>query len=49
MVDGNYDSVVLLPLYPHYSITTTGSSFNEWNRVYKGDKSKVKMVRNYFT
>lgn len=47
--DGNYDSVVLLPLYPHYSITTTGSSFNEWNRVFKGDNSKVKMVRNYFT
>jgi ferrochelatase len=25
--------VVLLPLYPHYSRTTTGSSVNEWNRV----------------
>ena len=25
--------VVLLPLYPHYSRTTTGSSINEWNRV----------------
>lgn len=25
--------VVLLPLYPHYSKTTTGSSVNEWNRV----------------
>ena len=24
--------VVLLPLYPHYSSTTTGSSFNEWER-----------------
>ena len=25
--------VVLLPLYPHYSRTTTGSSVNEWHRV----------------
>jgi ferrochelatase len=28
-----YNTVVLLPLYPHYSRTTTGSSVNEWNRV----------------
>ncbi|MBX2992013.1 MAG: ferrochelatase [Bacteroidetes bacterium] len=27
--------VVLLPLYPHYSRSTTGSSVNEWNRVLK--------------
>lgn len=27
------EQVVLLPLYPHYSKTTTGSSVNEWNRV----------------
>lgn len=26
------ERVVLLPLYPHYSKTTTGSSVNEWNR-----------------
>ena len=24
----NYEKIILLPLYPHYSITTTGSSFN---------------------
>ncbi len=30
------DEVVLLPLYPHYSGTTTGSSLNEWNRLYRG-------------
>ena len=29
------EKVVLLPLYPHYSKTTTGSSVNEWNRVLK--------------
>jgi ferrochelatase len=29
---GKFSRVVLLPLYPQYSITTTGSSINEWNR-----------------
>ncbi|MBI3788133.1 MAG: ferrochelatase [Ignavibacteriales bacterium] len=29
---GNFDEVILLPLYPHCSITTSGSSINEWNR-----------------
>ena len=29
--------IVLLPLYPQYSSTTTGSSLNEWNRLYRGD------------
>lgn len=27
------DRAILLPLYPQYSKTTTGSSVNEWNRV----------------
>lgn len=44
----NYDKIILLPLYPHYSITTTGSSFNEWNRHYKGDKSKLIFVNDYY-
>jgi protoporphyrin/coproporphyrin ferrochelatase len=29
------DEVVLLPLYPHYSSTTTGSSLNEWRRQFR--------------
>src|SRR5438128_11719082 len=29
------DEIVLLPLYPQYSKTTTGSSVNEWNRCLK--------------
>jgi ferrochelatase len=29
--------VVLLPLYPHYSSTTTGSSLNEWRRLFHDD------------
>jgi ferrochelatase len=28
------DEVVLLPLYPQYSSTTTGSSLNEWQRLF---------------
>jgi len=28
------DEVVLLPLYPQYSSTTTGSSLNEWRRLF---------------
>ncbi len=30
------DEIVLLPLYPHYSTTTTGSSLKDWLSVYKG-------------
>jgi ferrochelatase len=30
------DELVLLPLYPQYSSTTTGSSLNEWKRHYRG-------------
>jgi ferrochelatase len=30
------DEVVLLPLYPHYSTTTTGSSAQAWAKAYKG-------------
>jgi ferrochelatase len=30
------DEIVLLPLYPHYSTTTTGSSLKDWLGVYKG-------------
>ena len=34
--DAEVDQVVLLPLYPQYSSTTTGSSLNEWRRQWKG-------------
>lgn len=30
------DELVLLPLYPQYSKTTTGSSLNEWGRRFRG-------------
>lgn len=44
----NFKKVILLPLYPHYSITTTGSSFNEWFRNYNSNKEVIK-INNYFT
>jgi protoporphyrin/coproporphyrin ferrochelatase len=31
------DEVILLPLYPQYSSTTTGSSLNEWRRLFRED------------
>jgi len=31
------DEVVLLPMYPQYSSTTTGSSLNEWHRHFHDD------------
>ena len=43
--------VLLLPLYPHYSRTTTGSSYNEWNRVTShvdGPKISATLVRAYY-
>jgi len=33
----NCDDVVLLPLYPQYSSTTTGSSLNEFRRLFRDD------------
>ena len=43
----NCDEVVLLPLYPHYSSTTVGSSLNEWNRHYRG-KAPVRLVGSFY-
>jgi protoporphyrin/coproporphyrin ferrochelatase len=31
------DEIVLLPLYPQYSQTTTGSSLNQWRREFRND------------
>jgi ferrochelatase len=41
------DEVVLLPLYPHYSSTTVGSSLNEWNRQFRGDVP-VHLVQSFY-
>jgi len=39
--------IILLPLYPQYSITTTGSSFKEWERTYTGDPARVSYIDHY--
>lgn len=44
---GNYSKIILLPLYPHFSVSTTGSSFNEWKRFYKGNESKLIYINSY--
>jgi ferrochelatase len=41
------DEVVLLPLYPQYSTTTTGSSLKAWNRAYRGGPGRVSTVCCY--
>ncbi len=41
------EEVVLLPLYPHYSSTTTGSSLNEWNRLFH-DEIPVYVVGSFY-
>jgi ferrochelatase len=43
------EQVVLLPLYPQYSRTTTGSSMNEWNRRFQpnGWRPRVTVVRDF--
>jgi ferrochelatase len=33
------DQVVVLPLYPHFSISTSGSSFRELQRLRQGDNA----------
>lgn len=42
------DEIVLLPLYPQYSTTTTASSVKDWGRAWKG-RAKVRTVRDYPT
>jgi ferrochelatase len=41
------DEVVLLPLYPQYSSTTTGSSLNEWRRLFRDDV-RVQSIENFY-
>ncbi len=46
------DKIVLLPLYPQYSVSTTGSSVNEWNKLIKSYESlcnvPVFLVEKYY-
>jgi ferrochelatase len=46
------DEVVVLPLYPHFSISTSGSSFRELQRLRQGDpgfsRLPIRCIRSYF-
>ncbi|HEV2445271.1 MAG TPA: ferrochelatase [Candidatus Sulfopaludibacter sp.] len=42
------DEIVLLPLYPQYSKTTTGSSLNEWKRQWKANGPPVTAIEHFF-
>jgi protoporphyrin/coproporphyrin ferrochelatase len=39
--------LVLLPMYPQYSSTTTGSSLNEWQRRWDG-RTRTHLVREFY-
>jgi protoporphyrin/coproporphyrin ferrochelatase len=46
-----FRELVLLPLYPQYSVTTSGSSLNEWQRQYAtldGRRVPAKLVRSFY-
>jgi protoporphyrin/coproporphyrin ferrochelatase len=44
-----FDELVLLPLYPHYSFATTGSSLKEWKRLYKPSaKIPVRTIDHFY-
>ena len=45
--DAQCDEVVLLPLYPQYSSTTTGSSLNEWRRLFR-DEAPAHCVETFY-
>jgi protoporphyrin/coproporphyrin ferrochelatase len=44
------EEIVLLPLYPQYSKTTTGSSVNEWNRCFQpnGWRPRVRVIEAFY-
>jgi len=48
----SFETIVLLPLYPQYSKTTTGSSLNEWARIVSNScvrELTVKVVKPFYT
>jgi ferrochelatase len=42
------EDIILLPLYPQYSSTTTGSSLNEWDRQYSPNGAHVHRVMDFY-
>ncbi|PJA51897.1 MAG: ferrochelatase [Candidatus Marinimicrobia bacterium CG_4_9_14_3_um_filter_48_9] len=44
---GNFDDIILVPMYPHYSTTTTLSIVNEWKRV-SGDLPEPIVIERFY-
>ncbi len=42
------EEIVLLPLYPQYSVATTGSSLNEWRRCFQDSLLPVHCVQDFY-
>lgn len=44
---GDYNEILLLPMYPQYSTTTTQSVINEWNKIYRGN-TNVRIINRFY-
>ena len=42
-----FEKLILLPLYPHYSFATTGSSLKEWQRLYRANGLPMRVVNDF--
>jgi len=42
-----FEKLILLPLYPHYSFATTGSSLKEWQRLYRGNGLPMRVINDF--
>ena len=52
MISLPLERVIVLPLYPHYSVTTTGSSLNEFNRIWRRigtSEIEVSVVKEWYS
>ena len=50
LIEKEIDNVILLPLYPQYSLTTTGSSYNDFQRACRGNnyQPKISLIRQWY-
>ena len=44
----DYSKILLMPLYPHFSRTTTESSFAEWEKEYNGKSAEILKIDSYY-
>ncbi len=43
----SFEQLILLPLYPHYSFATTGSSLKEWQRLYRSNGAPMRVINDF--